>query len=198
MPWAGVNYVEDTLVRGKGQAVGYYQVPDHHGGGAQVRGDSIHPSEVQLGRRDPPYPRIGEVDGPVGPYHHVVRTIQPLPLIAVHHNSDIPIRFQASHPPRGLLTGNQSALGVSGESVGLIGGLQEHGCALSWRPLHSPIIGNVTEEEVPAFLPPYRALGTIVTTAQLLHLLVPRHNPFHVRRDPLNAHYVISMHFSNW
>src|SRR5580700_6342827 len=65
-----------------------------------------------------------------------------------------------------LLAGQQPALEVAGQPVGLVGLVLENAHALAGRVFH-PLAGvNVAEQEVAAFLPPHRPFHRAERAAQ--------------------------------
>jgi len=109
-------------------------------------------------------------------------------MIPIRHHRDTPIRLQARHTARTALAHDQSALGITGESIGVIRGLLEHGYTLPWRPLPPPIPAHFAEQEVASFFPPYRPFAPDVATAQLLDVLIKGHDTFQLGRDLLYRH----------
>jgi hypothetical protein len=79
-----------------------------------------------------------------------------------------------------MFTGNESALSVAGQTIGLIGGLVKQATALRGRPLHPAIVANITKDQVPLFMPPHRPFSrptlSAKTAGQFLDLLVDLDN----------------------
>jgi hypothetical protein len=90
-----------------------------------------------------------------------------------------------------VLAGDQTALEVAGQPVGLVGLVLEHGDALARRILH-PLAGiDVAEQEVAAFVPPQRPFGRskrpAEALAQLEDRLGRRDDGVELRRKSLDA-----------
>src|SRR6266478_2333792 len=81
---------------------------------------------------------VREVDAPIRFDDHIVRSVETPPMIPIRHHRDTPIRLHARHTARTALAHEQSALGITGESIGVIRGLLEHGDTLPRRPLPPP------------------------------------------------------------
>src|SRR5262249_23589831 len=143
----------------KGNAVGQQEIAYQERHGTEIGAHPIdaHEGHIPLLPDIGSRPRVGEVDAAIGLDYHVVGPIEPLPLEAVGDHRDAAVRFLPRHAPALSLAGNDPALEIAGEAVGLVGVLLEHADALPRRVFH-PLAGvDVAEQQIAAFLPPHRA-----------------------------------------
>src|SRR5262249_32747071 len=92
-------------------------------------------------------------------HHDIIRAVQAVAVIIVRYHGDTAIRVLAGDTPGEVFAGDEAALSVPREPIGLVGGLLHQGDPSSWRPLHTPIIADIAEDESAIFLPPHWPLG---------------------------------------
>src|SRR5712691_6663414 len=158
MPATGVIHVEDALVWREGEAIGDNKIPHQYVDRTQIRGDAIDATKIEF-RLDASQPWIGKIDTPIGFHHDIVRPIQATAVIVIRYHGDTAIWILAGHTPCEVFAGDEPALEVPGEPIGLIGRLLNQGGTRARRPLHAPIIPNITKNEIATFLPPHGAFG---------------------------------------
>ena len=172
---AGVVYVENTLVRGEGYAVGGDEVAYEQGDLVEVGGDHVHAGvvEIQTGSGGA---RVGEVYVAVGLDYDVVGAVEAGAAVPVGYDGDFSVGVLAGDAARAVFAGEQASLEVAGESVGVVGGLLEEGYAFVGVPLHAPVVVYVAEQEIAAVAPPEWPFGWAVVAAeavgQFLYVLV--------------------------
>src|SRR5215470_19986026 len=165
MPATGIVHVEDALIRREGETIGDNKIPYQDVDCSQIRRDAIDATKIEC-RLDASEPWVGKIDAPIGFHHHVVRPVQATTVIVIRHHGDTTIGILAGHTPCEVFAGDEPALEVSGEPISLIGGLLDEGDTRTRRPLHAPIIANVTEQEIASFLPPHGAFGRSTRTTK--------------------------------
>src|SRR5262252_3948130 len=165
MSATGIVHVEDALIRREGEAIGDHKIPHQDVDRAEIRRDAINATKIEFGL-DASEPWIGKIDAPIGFHHHIVRPVQAAAVIVIRYHGDTTIRILAGHTPCEVFAGDEPALEVSGEPIGLIGGLLDEGDTGARRPLHAPIISNVTEQKIASFLPPHWAFGRSTRTTK--------------------------------
>jgi hypothetical protein len=158
MPATGVVHVEDALVWREGETIGDNKILHQYVDRPQIRGDMIDATKIEL-RLDASQPWIGKIDAPSGFHHNIVRPVQAATVIVIRHHGDTAIWLLAGHTPCEVFAGDEPALEVAGEPIGLVGGLLDQSDTHARRPLQPPIIANVTEQEIAAFLPSHWAFG---------------------------------------
>src|ERR1700759_5135529 len=91
-----------------------------------------------------------------------------------------------------MLAGDQSPLQISGQSVGALGWFLEQGHTGAGDIFHPPVVVNVTEQQMVAFLPPKRPLSRAMRSPEPVCQVMDRlryRNDFSQRRiqlfDPL-------------
>src|SRR5712691_6433858 len=94
-----------------------------------------------------------------GGTHPVIRPVEAAPLEAVGDHGETAVKFLPGDPSGVMLAGDQPALEVSGQPIGAVRRLLEYGHALPRRVLHAPVVMNIAEQQVAAFLPPDRSFG---------------------------------------
>ena len=136
-------------------------IPHQQGDAAQVGRHAVDAGEVQVKLRLLRHSGVGvgEIDGAVGLRHHVVGAVQRAALKAVGDHGKAAVGFLAGYAAPVVFGGEQAALGVAGQAVGAVGGFAEQRQALGVGPFHPPVVMNVAEQQIAAFLPPDRPLG---------------------------------------
>src|SRR5262249_15402580 len=123
---------------------------------------------------------IGKVDRAIGFHDDVVRPPNALPGEIIGDNRNRTVGIDAHDAPRVALAGDGPPLKIARESFGVLGALFDHCDALPGRVLHAPVVADVAEEEIAAFLPPPRAFGgpaiAAITFAQDADLFGRRNN----------------------
>jgi hypothetical protein len=113
-------------------------------------------------------PRIGEINRAVGFNDNVVWPIQAASLEAVGNHCDAAVVLLASDAAGFVFAGQQPALQVAGEAIGLVGVLLEYGDALAGRVFHAFAGVDVAEQQIAALLPPQRPFGRTKRTSEVV------------------------------
>ena len=113
-------------------------------------------------------PGVREVDAAVRLDHHVIGPIEPPSLEAVGDHGDAAVEFLPGDPSAVMLAGEQPALEVAGQPIGAVRRLLDQGHALARHVLHPPVVMNVTEQQIAAFLPPHWSFGGPLGAAEAI------------------------------
>ena len=162
---AGLGDVEPALVGGEAQPVRALEgVADH----AQLAGARIEPVDVAgqllggalaLVVHHDAVVRIGEPDRAVRLHHHVVRRVQPLPLVALGEHGDAAVMLGAHHRAGAVQARDQPAFLVPGVAVGEVARLAVDRDALALDPAQDAVVGDVAEQQAVGIAEPHRPLG---------------------------------------
>ena len=88
---------------------------------------------------------VGEEDGAARTHHHVVRTVEPLPVVGRGDQRHGPVMLLPGDAAGCPLARDDSAKAVSGRAHGAIGLPAEHCEAAVGRPRQAPMVAGVGE-----------------------------------------------------
>ena len=153
---ARVVDVKDALVGREGKPVRQYEIVDQQAQRAEIGRHPIDAGEGQIPllRGGGAGPWIGEIDAAVGFDDDIVRPVQPAPLEAVGDNGDAAVELLTCHTAAVMLAGDEPPLQIAGQAVGAVGRFLEQRDAGAGLVLHAPVVVDIAEQEIAAFLPP--------------------------------------------
>ena len=155
-----IRHIETAAIRAEGEAVCPLHVGDH-GFDAALRRHPVDRAGQLLLRlcalviRHDPVMRIAEPDHTVGSDNHIVRTIEPLALIAVGDDRDRSVPFGPRHPARSMLAADEPTLTVPCMAVRIVRRLAIGGHAIL-APADDAVVGNVGKQEAAGIAEPHR------------------------------------------
>ncbi len=104
--------------------------------------------------------RIGEPDGAVRGYDHVVGGVELLALVAVQQHIDGAVRLGPGDAPRIVLAADEPPLAIARVAVGIVRGRAEDAhMPVFLQPAHHAIVGNIAPHQKSAVAEIDRALG---------------------------------------
>src|SRR5215467_2966498 len=147
---------------------------------------ALHPIEVHAAVR-----RIAEVDPAVGRADDVVRAVELLAVVVGGHRRNASVGLGAGDLARGVLAGEEPALPVPGEAVGLVAWLAKGGDAVRGRPSPEMIPWHVAPQEILARGMPEGSLGEEAIARDLRELDGGPHHGGEARIADLDRHFLI-------
>ncbi len=153
-----IRHIQALFIRRECQPVGFDHVIDHQRGfaGCRIMAKNVAAVQVRVAfvplfrARQNAIRRVCKPDRPIRFDDHIVRRIELLALVIVHHRHDAAVRLCADDAPPAMFAGNQAALQIKRVAVGVIRGLAKNlDTAVAFVPAHHPVVGDIAPHHIP-------------------------------------------------